>query len=295
MRTPGGPRTAVIGVHEVAVLPAASPSPDDVVRDPRALAAIETAASGAPRVAVDAVELLIPLTRFPRDVLCTGWNYWDHYQESAGKREGQDPAERPRHPTFFTKGPGSLIGPRDPIAFDPALSGKWDYEAELAIVIGKGGRSIPADRALEHVVGALVANDISQRDLQRRHGGQWLKGKTSDAGSPIGPWLTTMADVGDLQNLDISCSLNGRTLQSANTGQMAFSIAEVISELSWGMTLNPGDVILTGTPSGIGNAREPQIFLSDGDRLVTRVAGLGELTNTVTATDLTGYWTPGAH
>ncbi|MFD4638049.1 fumarylacetoacetate hydrolase family protein [Lentzea sp. NPDC058436] len=233
------------------------------------------------------VRLESPLHRFNRDVLCTGWNYWDHFEESAGKREGQDPVSRPLRPTFFTKGPDTVIGPFDPIAYDPSLSQKWDYEAEIAMVIGRDGRSIPEEKALDHVFGFLVANDVSQRDLQRAHGGQWLKGKSLDATMPLGPWLTTVEDV-DLTGMRVQCKVNGVLMQDASSAQMAFSFAQIIAELSEGMTLRAGDVVLTGTPSGVGQAREPQVFLGDGDVVVTRVSGLGELRNTVTLTDLGG-------
>lgn len=230
--------------------------------------------------------LLAPLTRFNRDVLCTGWNYWDHFYESAGKREGQDVA-RPDHPTFFTKGPDTVIGPADPIAFDAELSAKWDYEAEVVLVIGRDGRSIPEERAWEHVFGLCVANDVSQRDLQRAHGGQWLKGKSIDGTMPLGPWITTADEIADPYDLTITCELNGEIMQNASTAHVAFRFERLIAELSRGMTLRAGDVILTGTPSGIGNARDPQIFLNDGDMVVTKVTGLGELRNTVTAVKLT--------
>jgi 2-keto-4-pentenoate hydratase/2-oxohepta-3-ene-1,7-dioic acid hydratase in catechol pathway len=231
------------------------------------------------------VRLESPLHRFNRDVLCTGWNYLDHFLESKGKREGQDPADMPLRPTFFTKGPDTVIGPVDDIAYDPEISSKWDYEAEIAVVVGRDGRSIPEEKALDHVFGFLVANDVSQRDLQRAHGGQWLKGKSLDATMPLGPWITTPDEL-DLADLRVQCEVNGVLLQNASSTQMAFSFARIIAELSHGMTLRAGDVILTGTPSGIGSAREPQMFLRDGDVVVTRVSGLGELRNTVTLTDL---------
>lgn len=276
---------------EAAVLPADAPSPDDVVRAPAARDVVARLAADAPRTVVDELALLVPLTRFNRDILCTGWNYWDHFEESKGKREGQDPAERPARPTFFTKSPLTAIGPRDPIAFDPELSGKWDYEAELALVIGRAGRSIPEEKALDHVAGYLIANDVSQRDLQRAHGGQWLKGKSIDGTMPLGPWVTTVDDVPDVHDLEIRFELDGTVLQSARTRQMAFSIGRIIAELSSGMTLLPGDVVLTGTPSGIGNAREPQVFLEEGQELVTVVEHLGELRNRVERADLVRYRT----
>ncbi|MPV36902.1 fumarylacetoacetate hydrolase family protein [Georgenia subflava] len=284
----GERRTFLIEGEEALVLPAGAPTPDDIVREAAAREAAASAAGSSERLPIDELDLLVPLTRFNRDILCTGWNYWDHFEESKGKREGQDPVERPAHPTFFTKGPLSATGPHDPIAWDPQVSGKWDYEAEVAVVIGRGGRSIPPERAMDHVGAVLVANDVSQRDLQRAHGGQWLKGKSLDSTMPLGPWLTTPDEV-DVADLRITLELNGRELQSASTRQMAFAVEQIIAELSWGMTLLPGDVILTGTPSGIGNAREPQVFMNGGDVLVTRVEGLGELRNTVTASSLSEY------
>ncbi|MFI7061040.1 fumarylacetoacetate hydrolase family protein [Kribbella sp. NPDC050124] len=222
-----------------------------------------------------------PLRRFRRDILCTGWNYWDHFEESRGKREGQD-VDRPEHPTFFTKGPDTVIGPYDDIAWDPAISTKWDYEAELALVIGRTGRNIPAADALEYVWGYTLANDVSQRDLQRAHGGQWLKGKSIDNTMPLGPWIVTADELGDPQDVQLQCLVNGEVRQDASTKQMAFDVATLISELSFGMTLRPGDLLLTGTPAGIGNAREPQVFLQAGDLVVTRADKIGELRNKVT-------------
>lgn len=289
IRVGTGRRTAAVikDGDAVALLPSALGSVDDIIRGGTdALAAARAAVSAAEVLPLFEVTLDSPLRRFNRDILCTGWNYWDHFEESKGKREGQDPAGRPEHPTFFTKGPDTVIGPVDDIAYDPQLSAKWDYEAELALVIGRDGRSIPEDQALDHVFGYCIANDVSQRDLQRAHGGQWLKGKSIDRTMPLGPWITTADEIGDVTDLRVQCEVNGALLQDASTGQMAFSIPKIIAELSAGMTLRAGDVVLTGTPSGIGNAREPQIFLGDGDVVVTRVTGLGELRNKVALTRL---------
>jgi 2-keto-4-pentenoate hydratase/2-oxohepta-3-ene-1,7-dioic acid hydratase in catechol pathway len=286
----GVARSGAIVERETAFapLPESVGAVDDLVRGgPQALAAAQAALAQAEPVALADVRLLAPLTRFNRDVLCSGWNYWDHFEESSGKREGQDPSERPQHPTFFTKGPDTVIGPVDDIAFDAALSQKWDYEAEVALVIGRDGRSIPAERAWEHVFGLCIANDVSQRDLQRAHGGQWLKGKSIDATMPFGPWITTADEVPDPHDLRIVCELNGEIMQNASTAQVAFRFEQLIAELSWGMTLRAGDIVLTGTPSGIGNARDPQVFLNDGDTVVTKVNGLGELRNGVVRTALT--------
>jgi len=254
------------------------------------VALIETgAASTAKPVAhVDLAEVepCAPVRRFRRDILCTGWNYWDHFEEGRGRRDGQE-VDRPVAPTFFTKGPDTVIGPRDPIAYDARISAKWDYEVELALVIGRTGRSIPRARAMEHVFGVFLANDISQRDLQRRHGGQWLKGKSIDATMPMGPWITTPEGL-DLGAIRIECEVNGKTMQSALVAQMAFPIDELIAELSFGMTLRAGDVIITGTPAGVGNAQTPPLFLKEGDEVVCRGTGLGELRNRLVAVDLYG-------
>jgi 2-keto-4-pentenoate hydratase/2-oxohepta-3-ene-1,7-dioic acid hydratase in catechol pathway len=283
----GARRIGVVDGDTVAVLPASAGDLDEAIRGGRAaLDAVRDAARGVTPVPLAGVRLDAPLRRFNRDILCTGWNYWDHFEESRGRREGQDPVETPKHPTFFTKGPDTVVGPYDDIAYDPQISQKWDYEAEVALVIGADCRSVSEADAMSYVAAYCVANDVSQRDLQRAHGGQWLKGKSIDATMPLGPWLTTADDVPDPAALRIRCEVNGVTLQDASTAQMAFPFARIIAELSWGMTLRAGDVVLTGTPSGIGNARDPQVFLRDGDLVVTRVEGLGELRNRVRLTPL---------
>ncbi|MBB5834622.1 fumarylacetoacetate hydrolase family protein [Kribbella italica] len=273
----GAERPGVLDGTEVVLLPY-----DDVVA---VIEAGTDAVLTGERIPFREQDLRAPLRRFRRDILCTGWNYWDHFEESRGKRDGQD-VDRPEHPTFFTKGPDVVVGPYDPIAYDPALSAKWDYEAELALVIGKTGRSIKVDDALDHVFGYTLANDVSQRDLQRAHGGQWLKGKSIDATMPLGPWIVTPDELGDPQDVQLTCLLNGEVMQDASTKQMAYDIATLISELSFGMTLRPGDLLLTGTPSGIGNAREPQVFLKEGDEVVTRADKIGELRNTLAYQEL---------
>lgn len=232
------------------------------------------------------VEVLQPIRRFSRDILCTGWNYWDHFEESKGKREGQD-VDRPNAPTFFTKSPYAAAGPTDDIGIDEHISAKWDYEAEVGVVIGKRGRNFSRTEASEAIFGYFLANDVSQRDLQRRHGGQWLKGKSIDGTMPFGPHIVTPEEL-DVPEILLELILNGRTLQSARLKQMAFDIPELISELSFGMTLDAGDILLTGTPAGIGNAREPAIFLKAGDEMVVRATGLGELRNLLVSADLHG-------
>ncbi len=252
---------------------------DDVVRG---LIGLDQVFSVGERIALEDADLAAPVSRFNRDLLCTGWNYLDHFYETEGKRSDGKP---PEHPNFFTRGPDSVIGPRDDIAWDPELSQRYDYEAELALVIGLDGRSIPEDQASKHVFGVMVANDVSLRDLQFRHGGQWLKGKSIDRTCPLGPWITTLDEI-DPSDLEITCRVNGELLQSASTAQLAFSVPRLLAELSQGMTLRAGDVILTGTPSGIGNARDPQIRLGEGDLVETGIAGLGSLVNRVVRSSL---------
>lgn len=281
----------VIGLVEpdlqtVRLLEPAVGTVDDVVRGVVGPTALSAAAAQVQSVPLSEVELGAPVQRFNRDVLCTGWNYLDHFFESMGKREGQDPEAMPAHPTFFTKGPDTVVGPYDSLAYDSDLSAKWDYEAEIALVIGKDGRSISEQDAWDHIFGYTLANDISQRDLQRAHGGQWLKGKSIDQTMPLGPWITTVDEIDDIGSIPIECEVNGTLLQNATVDDMAFSIPRLIAELSRGMTLRAGDVVLTGTPSGIGNAREPAVFLAAGDVVVTRAGVLGELRNTLTARSL---------
>lgn len=236
------------------------------------------------RRALDEVHILPPLSRFRRDILCTGWNYHAHFDEGVGKRGDQE-VERPKAPTFFTKGPDTVIGARDPIAFDTRLSECWDYEGEIAVIIGRPLFSPSVEESEAAIFGYCLANDISQRDLQRRHGGQWLKGKSVDGTMPMGPFIVT-ADEVDLANVTLECFVNCERRQSAAATQMAFSVGELISELAFGMTLKAGDVVLTGTPAGIGSARVPPSYLRAGDEIVVRATGLGELRNVVEPTDL---------
>lgn len=282
----GQPRVGLVEANLIRVLPA--DAGDAVTLIGKGVEAIKALSADPALVQVPLADarFMAPIQRFSRDILCTGWNYWDHFEESKGKREGQD-VDAPKAPTFFTKGPNTVIGPYDDVAYDPHISAKWDYEAEVAIVIGKRCRSVSKAEALDCVFGYFLANDISQRDLQRRHGGQWLKGKSIDNTMPLGPYIVT-GDELDIPEMTLSLTLNGQTMQSAKLKQMAFPIAELVAELSFGMTLEVGDVIITGTPAGIGNAREPAIRLKDGDEMVVTATGLGELRNRMVLADLHG-------
>jgi 2-keto-4-pentenoate hydratase/2-oxohepta-3-ene-1,7-dioic acid hydratase in catechol pathway len=235
---------------------------------------------------VGEVELQAPIPQPRRNVFCMGWNYLTHFEEGQGRR-GDQQEELPEYPTFFDKPTTAVIGPNDDIPFDPRFSDKMDYEAELAVVIGRAGRSIPAAEAMDHIFGYTVANDVSARDVQRRHGGQWLKGKGMDGSCPLGPWIVTADEVEDPQTLPVRCHVNGVEKQNSNTRFMVFPITRLIEELSLAMTLLPGDILLTGTPEGVGYARTPPEYLSPGDEVTVTIPGIGELTNRVVEHTLT--------
>jgi len=248
---------------------------------------VRSLAEGAdPFARVGDVPLLAPIPEPRRNLFCVGWNYLPHFEEGRGRR-GQGERELPEYPAFFSKTTTTVTGPEDDIPFDPAFSEKMDYEAELAVVIGRRGRSIPASDAMRYVFGYTAANDVTARDVQRRHGGQWFKGKSMDDSCPMGPWIVTADEVPDPQGLDLQCHVNGVEKQNSNTKHMYFPIAKIIEELSLAMTLLPGDIILTGTPEGVGLWREPQEFLRPGDEVTVTVSGIGRLTNRVAERSLT--------
>jgi 2,4-diketo-3-deoxy-L-fuconate hydrolase len=232
------------------------------------------------------VELRAPIPHPRRNVFCMGWNYLTHFEEGQGRR-GDEQEELPEYPAFFDKPTTAVIGPYDDIPFDPNFSETMDYEAELAVVIGRAGRSIPAAEAMDHVFGYTLANDVTARDVQRRHGGQWLKGKGMDGSCPLGPWIVTADEIADPQNLAIRCHVNGVEKQNSNTRFMVFPIARLIEELSLAMTLMPGDILLTGTPEGVGYARTPPEYLTPGDEVTVTIPEIGELTNRVVERSLT--------
>jgi 2-keto-4-pentenoate hydratase/2-oxohepta-3-ene-1,7-dioic acid hydratase in catechol pathway len=209
-----------------------------------------------------------------------GWNYLDHFNEGAAHRK--TPVDLPEHPAFFTKAANSINGPTDPIPFDPRVSEKIDWECELAVVIGRRGRNIPEAEAMSHVFGYTVVNDVTARDMQRYHGNQWFKGKSLDGSCPMGPVIVT-ADALAPEALAISTRVNGQFKQQSSTQHLYFKLPRLIAELSLGLTLEPGDVISTGTPQGVGYARTPPEFLKPGDILETEVEGIGVLRNPIVA------------
>jgi 2-keto-4-pentenoate hydratase/2-oxohepta-3-ene-1,7-dioic acid hydratase in catechol pathway len=207
----------------------------------------------------------------PDKILCMGLNYRDHAAES-----GQ---ALPSVPLFFAKFRNSLIGPGDEIVL-PAASAQIDYEAELAVVIGRRCRGVSTGEALDYVAGAMPFNDVSARDLQFE-ASQWTMGKAIDTFAPCGPALVLLDEISDLQTLGIRARVNGETVQDANTSLMVFGVAEAIAFLSRVLTLEPGDIIATGTPAGVGMGRDPQVWLHDGDVVEVEIDGVGTLRNPV--------------
>jgi len=216
--------------------------------------------------------ILAPLSNPPK-IICVGLNYRDHALECN--------EQIPKLPTLFSKYTTSIIGPGEAIVL-PKDSKEPDYEAELAVVIGKGGRYISKDRWRDHVFGYTNLNDVSARDYQAATS-QWMVGKTFDTFAPIGPAIVTADEIADPQSLDIQMIINGETLQSSNTSQMVFGIPELIEYISSIFTLEPGDVISTGTPGGVGEAKKPPRWLRPGDHVVVRISGIPELHNEVRA------------
>jgi 2-keto-4-pentenoate hydratase/2-oxohepta-3-ene-1,7-dioic acid hydratase in catechol pathway len=222
---------------------------------------------------LSSVTLLAPIPRPPK-LICIGLNYRDHAIESK--------MEIPTVPTVFNKFPNVVIGPAEPIVL-PANSAKPDYEAEFAFVIGRGGRHIHADRWQEHVFGYTIVNDVSARDWQLERGTQWLMGKTFDTFAPMGPWIVTADEIADPHALDVRMTIGGEVLQNSNTRELIFGIPQLIEYLSAAVTLEPGDVISTGTPAGVGFGFKPPRWLRPGDECVVSVSGIGELRNPVVA------------
>lgn len=224
------------------------------------------------RKALSSVRLLAPIPKL-RKLICVGLNYRDHAEETG--------SEIPDVPTIFNKFATAVIGPGDEVVL-PKVSKAPDYEAEFAFVIGEGGRRIAAEDWRSHVFGYTIVNDVSARDYQRATT-QWLMGKTFDTFAPMGPWIVTADEIADPHALDISMTINGEVLQNSNTKNLIFKIPELISFLSSVFTLEPGDIISTGTPAGVGVARKPPRFLRAGDTTVVKIQGIGELKNPVVA------------
>jgi 2-keto-4-pentenoate hydratase/2-oxohepta-3-ene-1,7-dioic acid hydratase in catechol pathway len=214
----------------------------------------------------------LPIGR-PQKIICVGLNYRDHAEEQG--------VALPERPLLFAKWPNTLIGPGDPIEL-PSISSQVDFEAELGVVIGSTVSRCSEENALAAVAGYVCLNDVSARDIQFADG-QWVRGKALDTFCPVGPRLVPAEQVGDPQSLRIRSVLNGQTMQDSTTANMVFSVAQLIAFISQAITLEPGDLIATGTPDGVGVFRDPQVFLQDGDVIAIEIEGVGELTNPVIA------------
>ncbi len=227
---------------------------------------------------LDEVQLAAPIPRPKKNIVGLGWNYSEHASETAQIR-GREPSA-PEYPVFFTKAPTTANGPYSDIIIDPAVSVEVDWEAELAVIIGKTGKNIREEDALDYVFGYTVLNDLTARDLQSRHK-QFFKGKSIDGYCPMGPWVVTADEIPDPQQLHLCLRVNGVTKQDSHTSMMIFSVRQIIASLSLGMTLEPGDIIATGTPGGVGFARKPPEYLKGGDVVETEIERIGTLRNRV--------------
>ena len=273
----GAPRLAIVENGRPArLLSAATRDLYDVIAGPGRL---EPATGAVPPGATP----LAPIHRPRRNIFCVGKNYREHAREF--ERSGFDAssgrAEIPDAPIFFTKVPETVIGPGEPISYDPAVSTAIDYEGELTVIIGKGGRSIPVSQALSHVWGYTIINDVTARDVQSRLK-QWHVGKSFDTFCPMGPWAVT-ADEIELADTRLRTWVNGELRQDANTRDLIFDVPTIIAVLSAGLTLYPGDVIATGTPAGVGIGFKPPRYLKSGDVVAIEIDGLGRLENTLVA------------
>jgi 2-keto-4-pentenoate hydratase/2-oxohepta-3-ene-1,7-dioic acid hydratase in catechol pathway len=249
----------------------------DIIANPAGLAAL--AKDLGDKIPLDQVKLLAPIVP-RRNIICVGKNYRAHAKEfavsgyEAGAVKG---AEIDEYPAVFSKAPSTVIADGETVSLHPHVTSEVDYEAELALIIGKGGRDIPANKAFEHIWGYTIVNDVTARDRQKKHK-QWFLGKTLDTFCPMGPWITT-ADEVDATNMDLKCWVNGELRQEANTSDLIFDIPTLIATISAGMALQPGDVIATGTPAGVGIGFNPPRFLKSGDEVKISISGIGTLTN----------------
>ena len=234
-------------------------------------------------IALDQVDLLAPIPRPIRNIFCVGKNYHEHAKEftSSGFDSSAAKGTIPESPIVFSKIPETVIGNGQPIKIDKNVSASIDYEVELAVIIGKKGKNISVQNAQNHIWGYTIINDVTARDLQSLHS-QWLIGKSQDTFCPMGPWVTT-ADEIDLNDTSIKCWINGELRQNSNTNKLIFDIPKIIEAISNGITLNKGDVIATGTPSGVGIGFDPPKYLKPGDKTKLEIENIGVLQNPVEA------------
>ncbi len=259
-----------------------------IAAGPQAWARVAQLASAAPEDAaltLGSVTLLAPIPRPAKNVFCVGRNYADHAAELSHVMGHSTPATEARRPNIFTKAPTTVIGPYDTIPFDASVSEQIDWEVELGVILGVGGRHITRADALSHVFGYTVINDVSARDLQNAPGMQWFLGKSLDGSCPMGPWIVTADELRDPAALRLTLSVNGEVKQAGTTGDMIFDVPAIIASLSEAMTLESGDIIATGTPAGVGYGRTPPEFLKPGDIMESAVENIGALRNQVVAVE----------
>ncbi|MGD9893187.1 MAG: fumarylacetoacetate hydrolase family protein [Dehalococcoidia bacterium] len=288
-RAASGPRAGLIAGDRVIDIAEEIGLPESMIEIIRRgdealekLASLDASAQGKGQP-LTGLTLLAPIPRPVKNIFCLGLNYQAHIEEGRGQRGlgAADQSDRPEWPTFFTKAPTCVIGPGAAIPLHPQVTERMDWEVELGLVIGRGGINIPAERAYDHIFGYTIINDVSAREVQRRHGQQWFKGKSLDGTCPLGPWIVTRDELGKADNLDLSCRVNGVVKQHSNTSKLIFTIPDIISGLSAGLTIEPGDLIATGTPEGVGFARNPPEFLKAGDIVECEIQGIGVLSNPV--------------
>ncbi|MBD5634472.1 MAG: fumarylacetoacetate hydrolase family protein [Candidatus Eremiobacteraeota bacterium] len=269
-----GERFGVVRGESVHPFPATVPNLHAYLALPPAGRAALTAGEALP---LANVRLRAPV-RPNKNVFCVGRNYMGHAEEVARARGTA--LNLPKVPTFFTKAPTAIVGPGDDVHLSADLSQEYDWEAELAVVIGERCRDVAEADALSVVFGYTCLNDVTARDLQRDHH-QWFKGKSLDETCPIGPWIVSADEIDDPQALDIALRIDGETKQKSSTKEMIFGVRAIVASLSRGMTLEPGDVIATGTPDGVGMARTPPEFLYDGAAMEVEIAKIGVLRNSI--------------
>jgi 2-keto-4-pentenoate hydratase/2-oxohepta-3-ene-1,7-dioic acid hydratase in catechol pathway len=258
----------------VALIEAGAPAIDQIRRRLSNPSRPEPAAAS-----LEAVEVVAPIPRPRKNIFCVGRNYREHAIESF-RAVGKE-VRLPESPNIFTKAVTTVNGPHADIPIDPAVSEQVDWEVELAVVIGVGGRHLHNEEALAHVFGYTVLNDVTARDIQNRPGIQWFLGKSLDGFCPMGPVLVTADEIGDPQTLHLQLEVNGIPKQDSSTGLMLFDVASLIAHLSEVLTLEPGDIIATGTPDGVGFARTPPEFLHPGDLMESSIEGIGTMRNRI--------------
>lgn len=237
-------------------------------------------ANATATLSLEDVTLLAPIPRPRKNIFCVGMNYVEHAYESM--RAKGLPETLPPHPVYFTKAVTTVNNPEGVVPYDADISEQWDWEVELAVVIGRTSKDIPADSALDYVWGYTIVNDVSVRDIQNKHQ-QFFKGKSFDGTCPMGPMIVTADEIGDPHNLRLTLRVNGKTMQDSNTNDLVFKIPELLSVLSRGQTLEAGDILATGTPSGVGMGHTPPTWLVPGDVMEAEIEKIGILRNRVGA------------